>query len=300
MEDLMLREKFKNAADTFIEKIKKNKKCIAAFLMGSVSHDMIWEWSDLHIMLIFDDSYKGEHRYNIIEQDTPILITIDKKSEFVNYLVKTNVADYHFCDISKSTAIFIKDPTLKEYLDDIFYIGDRDREIEMLLGFSGAIYHLNKAEKNFRVKGNSHNAIYFLHQIAGDIAWIEVAKHQLIPERETITQAAELAPELFEKIYYRTIKEPVTDNMIDEIILYCHEYLKENTLEVYRPIISYLQKHGDLENFSMPTRGHGFGINYQWLYRMGIVSMYSEPVKIDKQDEYYKVGYKLNPDFQNI
>ncbi len=301
MENIKLRKSFNNAMERFVEKIKNSRRCLAAFLIGSVSHDLIWEWSDLQILVIFDDSFKGMHhsqsqtRYHIIEEGVPILVDVRRKSEFISYLGSANVADYYFCAISKSTALFINDPTIKDYLEDIFYIGDRDRQGEMLLGFSNAVYYMNKAEKNFRVKKNSENAVFFLLQVAQGIAWLEVAKCRLFPEREIIAQAKKLDPKLFSRIYDRMIYESVTDQMIEEIISINLDYLVSNTKEVYLPILSYLEKWGNLDGFSMPIRPDGFGINFDWLRRMGIAKLEPVPIKIDSQnEEFYRYRYALD------
>lgn len=298
MERPELRARFQKAQDSLSEKFNSDPKCLAAFLVGSMSHDLIWEWSDLEMLMIFDDSYKGASRYCLLEHGVQVVVNISTRSAFKDYLGKTDVSDYWFCALSKSTLLFSKDVTLKEFFQDIFYIGERDREIEMLLGFSQAVYYLNKAEKNFRVKRNSENAIYFLFDLAQGMAWLEVARARLIPERELIAQARQLNPDLFKKIYDPLFSEIMTDEVIDEIIKTCHQYLEENTMEVYRPLISYLQEHGTLEDFSLKTRRHGFGINYQWLYRMGIVERYVEPIKINNQtEEFYQIGYRINEQY---
>lgn len=294
MENTELRVQFNKALDSIIGKFKDEKKCLAGFLIGSMSHDLIWEWSDLEILLIFDDSYQGSSSYHLLEYDIQIILNIRTRSAFREYLASTNVSDYWFCALSKSTFLFCKDITLKEYFEDIFYVGERDREIEMLLGFSNAVYYLNKAEKSFSVKRNIDHALFFIPQIAESIAWLEVAKHRSIPEREIIAQAREMNSEIFNKIYDVLFYQEVTAQLINQILESCHNYLKENTMEVYRPIIAYLKEHGTLKEFSLKTRGHGFGINYNWLYRLGIVDRYIEPVKINNQEEeFYQIGYRI-------
>lgn len=299
MEDLMmqnreLKEKFDVALCSVVEKFKQDKKCLAAFLVGSMSHDLIWEYSDLEILAIYDDSYKGPSNFNLLEHDVQVVVNIRKRNTFKDYLGSADVSDYWFCALSKSTLLFSKELTLKEFFEDIFYIGERDMEIEMLLGFSEAVYYLNKAEKNFRVKRDSPNAIYFLFHLARGIAWLEVARNRLFPEREIIQQASELNPNLFSRIYAPLFYELVTDKIIDEILRTCHKYLEDNTMVVYQRFISYLKEHGTLKDFSMETRKHGFGINYNWLYRMNLVERYVEPIKINNQTtEFYQFGYRL-------
>ena len=293
MENTDFRRQFNAAKDNFITKIKKNKKCLAAFLIGSGSHDLIWEWSDLQILLIFEDGYKFP-KVNLIENDIPIVLDIRTKTNFLQYLASANVADYYFCALSKSTLLFTKDPVIQESFDDIFYIGDRDKEAEMLLGFSSAVWCMNKAEKNFHIKNNIPNTIYFLFQTADAIAWIEVAKHRLFPEREIVAQAKQLNPQLFQKIYDPMIYESITDNMVGEILSTNLCYLKENTEEVYRPVLEYLRKHGNLDKFSMPVRPGGMGIDLLWLYRMGILDRELESTKITAQnDEFFAYKYVL-------
>lgn len=299
MENRDLRAQFEKALDSIVNKFKGDPKCLAAFIIGSMSHDLIWEWSDLQILLIYDDSYKGSNDYYLLENNVQVVINIRKRSSFKSYLESTDVSDYYFCAFSKSTLLFTKDSTLKEYFEDIFYIGDRDREIEMLLGFSEAIYYLNKAQKNFYIKKNSANASFFILQIALGIAWIEVARNRLFPEREVIAQASKLKPKLFQKIYDPLFNKKVTDQIIEGILKNCEDYLKENTIDVYRPIIEYLKEHESLKDFSMKTREHGFGINYDWLYRMGIVDIYGEPIKINNlKEEFFQVGYRLKSSYR--
>ncbi|WP_102399018.1 hypothetical protein [Haloimpatiens massiliensis] len=294
MEKAELRLQFEKALNSIVEKFKSAPKCIAGFLIGSMSHDLIWEWSDLQILLIYDDSYKGCCDYYLLEHNVPVVVNIRKRNSFKTYLESANVSDYFFCALSKSTMLFSKDKILKEYFEDIFYIGDRDREVEMLLGFSEAIYYLNKAQKNFLVKKDSANAAYFMFPLVQGIAWLEVARSRSFPEREIIAQASKLKPELFKKIYEPILNESVTNDMIEKILEECYQYLKDNTMEVYRPIISYLKEHGNLKEFSMKIREHGFGINYDWLYRMGIVDIYAEPIKINNQNiEFFQVGYRI-------
>lgn len=293
MEDVALREKFNRALDSTVNKLQQNKSCLAAFLIGSPSHDSIWEWSDLTIVAIFDNSYTGQYYYYIMENDIPVILDIKEKNEFKTYLAQTNVADYYYCALSKSKILFCKDVALEEYFKESFYISDHEREVEMLLGFSEVVYNLNKVEKNFVVKNNIDNAVYFLIRVANGVSWLEVAKARLFPEREIVAQARLLSPELIGSIYDRLFQGIISPELIQEIIEECHRYLEDNTQGVYRPVINYLNENGSLKDFSMKTRDHGFGIDFLWLCRMGMIGMGTEPIKLEGQpeQEYYQIYF---------
>lgn len=298
MENAELRKQFNIAKDSFIEKIKKNKKCLAAYLYGSLSHDLIFEWSDLQIFLILEDGYKWVSS-GLIENGIDINLNVSTKSKFLEWLASADMTDCDFLALTKSTLLFVRDPVIKESVDEIFYIGDRDREIEMIIGFSQAVYGMNKAEKNFRVKKNIDNAVHFLFIAAEGIAHLEIAKRRLFPEREDMTQLKQLNPELHNKIYGRMLYEIVTESMVSEIIAFIADYLKEHTEEVYRPVLDYLKKHGDLEKFSMPTRKGFYGFDISWLYRRGILEKEIMPTKISSQnDEFFTYKYVMSEQYK--
>lgn len=296
MENSELRERFTAAQEAVAGRLRMNTKVIAAILLGSVSHDRIWEWSDLQILCITEGSYKGPADWHLLENGMPVLLNMRGRNAFLTYLRQTHADDYYYCAVSKGRVLFTKDDLLMEELQEYYRIGDRERETEMLLGFSSAVYYLNKTEKNLLVKRDLPNAAFFAWEIAPAVAWIEVMKRREIPEREIIAQAGRQNPALFEKLYGVLVKEEITEQLLRGVITEAHRYLRENTEEVYRPVLRYLRTHRDLTGFSVDTHDHGFGVNYDWLYRMGITERYPEPVRMDGQAEiYYENRYRLKP-----
>lgn len=294
MENHELRE----CCNAVIENIKgvlwENKNCIAAYLLGSAAHDMVWEWSDIQIELVFDDGYKGKRTYALYEEGRCIYLYIHTLTEFKELIARTDVDSHVWKAFSKGTKLFSKDMMLDELIEEAFLLGEAEIEKELLLCFAGAVYYLNKAEKNFYVKENMENAIYFIPQIAENIACMEVLKRGRIPERELIPQGKQQNPKLFSRIYDPLFVGKVEKEVIESILKNCVQYLEENTNEVYRPILDYLARHGNLEYFQYETRPHGFGINYEWLVRCGIVEHYGilEKVPFIKKPT-YKIGYRL-------
>lgn len=294
MEDSIFREKCNNIIEKITSDLSGNKQCIAAYLLGSFSHDKIWEWSDIQIAVVFDDGYKGKTSYTLIEDGMPVILNIFTLTAFKRFIGTVNTDDFIWKAFSKSRKLFSNDFMLDELFEDAFYIGEVDRQKELLLGFSGAVYYLNKAEKNLYIKENLENAIYFIPQMAENIAWIEIFKNGQIPERELIPQGKRLNPEIFSKIYDPLFECKVDYAVVKGILENCVIYLEENTPMVYQPIIAYLEQHGNLEHFKYETRPHGFGINYEWLVRYGIAERYGISEKIPSfKASVYKLGYRL-------
>lgn len=295
MEDQFLKEKYNRVIEKMKANLYADKQCIAAYLLGSASHDKLWEWSDIQIAVILDDGYKGKMYYTLFEEDMCVALNVYTLSAFKEFIGSIHVDDFMWKAFSKCTKIFSKDLILDELLEEAFYVGEIDKQKEMLLGFSGAVYYLNKAEKNLYIKENLENTIYFIPQIAENIAWIEIFKNKQIPERELIPQGKRLNPEIFSKIYEPLFYKNVDYAIVKGILKDCVSYLECNTRMVYQPVISYLEEHGNLEYFKYETRPHGFGINYEWLVRCGIAERYGIPEKIVfLKNSVYKLGYRLS------
>lgn len=293
MESRELRNKCDRIIQNIGEKLKENKRCIAAYLLGSASHDKLWEWSDIQIAVVLDDGYKENMYYNLLEEEFHIVVNVYTLTAFKAFIGGIHLDDFMWKAFSKCKKIFVKDFLLDELFEEAFYVGDVERQKEMLLGFSGAVYYLNKAEKNLYIKDDVENTIYFIPQIAENIALIEILMNKQIPERELIAQGKKLNGAVFEKIYdplfEGKVSYAVTRNILENVV----SYLKHNTEVVYEPILSYLKKHGNLEYFRYETREHGFGINYEWLVRCGIVERYGIPEKISFLNQAERLGYRM-------
>lgn len=293
MEYRTLKERCDHIIETMKERLYADKRCIAAYLLGSASHDTLWEWSDIQIAVVLDDDYKGKRYMTLLEEEMRVALNVYTLSAFKQFIGTVRVEDFLWKAFSKGTKLFSKDFILDELLDEAFEIGEIDRQKEMLLCFSGAVYYLNKAEKNFFIKGNSENAVYFIPQIAENIALMEIFENKRIPERELIPQGKRLNGAVFEKIYDPLFSGKADDTVIKSILEHCAAYLMSRTEQVYQPVLSYLKEHGSLEGFRYETRPHGFGINYEWLVRCGIAERYGIPERISFLKHAQTCGYRM-------
>ena len=294
MENQTLREQCNAIIERISDRLYHDGKCIAAYLLGSFSHDAIWEWSDIQVEAVYDDDYRGKTVYRLYEDGMCVVLNLHTLTRFRTFIGNGNVDDFLWKAFSKGRKLFSKDSLLDELFDDAFHIGALDRQREMLLGFSGAVYYLNKAKKNLYVKENLENTIYFIPQLVENIAWMEIFKAGQIPEREVIPQGRRINPEIISLIYDPLYEKGADREVAKAILERCAEYLKEHTKSVYQPVIQYLREHGNLEGFKYGTRPHGFGINYEWLVRCGLAERYGILEKATVlHREICRLGYRM-------
>jgi predicted nucleotidyltransferase len=51
-----IQELYTQALDSLIEKVKRDPYIVAAILLGSLSHDVVWEKSDIDLMLVTEET----------------------------------------------------------------------------------------------------------------------------------------------------------------------------------------------------------------------------------------------------
>jgi len=285
MNNRKVTDMFEQALESLLSKLQGNKKCQAIILYGSMSHDRVTEHSDLSLLAIFSETYKGPRNQYLIEYDVRVNLMLWTVNEFRDFLKKADCQHYLFCALSKAKILYSTLEGLQDMLEESLYIGKKDSQLKMLLSFSSAVYNLEKAEKN---------TLYFCTHIPEEIALIVIARQQLIPEREIIKQAKLYEPDIFDAVYTPLFKNTVTYQLLDDILQQTVRFLEECTESIYRPVLDHLMKNGNLDDFYVPKNNHGYGINLNWLIRVGLAEQYITPIQIDNQKElYYRLSYRL-------
>src|SRR5436305_10021920 len=69
MADVTVKQRFADALDALVEDVKADRSVLAAILCGSLSHDTVWEKSDIDLALITIDDKKVESAHLALNAD---------------------------------------------------------------------------------------------------------------------------------------------------------------------------------------------------------------------------------------
>jgi predicted nucleotidyltransferase len=61
MEDI--KQRYLDAVDSFIDKLRDDQNVIAVILCGSLSYDKVWEKSDIDLTVVVRDQQLNSHSY---------------------------------------------------------------------------------------------------------------------------------------------------------------------------------------------------------------------------------------------
>src|SRR5262245_56305447 len=151
----IIKARYQAALESFVEKVRLDSYIIAAILGGSLSHDTVWEKSDIDILLVGRSEKVRERNYYLIEDGIYIHAWLMSRSRFKEQIERALQSSFFHSYFSKSTLLFSTDETISQYYENIQHLGARDRELQLLRAGSSVLPILAKAEKWLYVKNDA-------------------------------------------------------------------------------------------------------------------------------------------------
>ena len=299
-----IRKKYDDALNGFIEQVKEDKSITAALLFGSLVNGVVWEKSDIDLVLITNDPKTPIKDYWLMDEDIKIQVTVFTRNQFIRYQQKSLQDSNLHHVLTTSKVLFSNDPSLNEFIESMKNIGKRDFELGLLQIVSMVIGDLEKAEKYLFVIDDVIQSYLFITRLLDNLAKTIVMLNNEIPGREAVEQAMQYEPELFQTIYSDVILEKTNKEKLEKILTKIRQYLEKNTRDIFNPIIDYLKKESTFRsvtdiarhlNDRLETRWWqiaGVGIG-DWLVEQGLFEKIPCPVRLTLRSikEVQEIGY---------
>lgn len=241
---------FRDALSRFVDKIKQDDQVIAAILLGSLSYDQVWEKSDIDLKLIVHDQKLKAGYACFVENEVPINASIQTRNDFKRWMERSVSGSFNQSMLVRSTLLFTKDASIPEYFEQIRYVGERDRQLQLQRLGCHALGMMAKAEKWLYVKGDAAYSAFWLIKMADVLAQMEVLLHADVPMREAILQALDYNPEFFRQVYTEMVCGPMTEPKIRSAIDSTNHYLNARAEKLFQPILAYLKEEADIRTVS--------------------------------------------------
>jgi hypothetical protein len=237
---------FRESLSQFVEKIRQDEQIIAAVLFGSLSYDQVWEKSDIDLKLIVHDQKLKNSYVCFVENDVPINASIQTRNEFKRWMERSVSGSFQQSMLVRSTLLFTKDASITEYFEEIRYVGERDRQIQLQRLGCHVLSLLAKSEKWLYVKQDAAYSAFWLIKMVDVLAQIEVLLQAEVPSREAVQQALSYNPDFFRKVYTELVCELVTEPKVRAAIELVNYYLNERAELLFNPVLAYLKEEGDI------------------------------------------------------
>ena len=288
------RARFEAALGRLIDEVREDNHILAAILCGSLSHDDVWDKSDIDLVLICTDDRKTKtHGVALVEDDINVHATVQPRGEFRRHLEASVRNTFEHSLLAKGRLLFSRDPSIDAMFQEIHAIGARDSRVQAMHSAQQALATLYKARKWYEIKDDPAYTALWILVTARALAEVEVGLAGEIVDREALIAALRLNPALFQPIYSDLLQQPVTREALTTALQAIDAYLEPQAAELFAPIIDYLDEAGG-EPRSCTAISHHFLRHYdmhyviiacEWLSDIGVIEKASTPVKLTTRSQ---------------
>ena len=285
------RARFTAALGDLVEMLKTDRAILAALLGGSLAHDMVWEGSDIDLVLITVDDKKIESGTMCLDADgVNVHAILLPRVEFRRIVEGTLRNSFMHSFLAKGRLLYTHDPTIETFVATLTGIGRRDRDIQMMSAATGALGSIYKAHKWFLTRGDlDYTALWILYA-ATSLAQVEVIGAGLLADREVIPQALKLNPSFFKTIYTDLLNTRKSRANVKGALDALDEYVETRSRSLFAPILEYLVEVREArscreieEHFKRTLGIEGVSVACEYLADRKVIGRAATPVHLTKK-----------------
>ena len=286
-----LQQKYTAALDALVAQIQEDRSILAAVLCGSLSHDTVWEKSDIDLVLVTIDDRKVQSSSLALYADgVNVHANLVPRTEFRRTVEGSVRNSFVHSLLTKGRLLYTHDPTIADLCATLSSIGARDTEVQLLRAATSALPSIDKAHKWFVTRGDlDYTALWILYA-ATPLARIEVIGRRLLADREVIPQALALNPEFFKLIYVDLLNARKTRRAVQEALEAADRYIADREASLFAAVIDYLRDAGEARSatdieayFTRNLDVSGVIGACEYLADRGVIGKAATPVHLTKK-----------------
>jgi predicted nucleotidyltransferase len=286
-----IQKKFTEALDHLIAQVKEDRSILAAILCGSLSHDTVWEKSDIDLALVTIDDKKVEKAsVALYAGGVNVHAFLLPRTEFRKIVEGAVRNSFMHALLAKGRLLYTHDETIADLCAGLHQIGERDRQVQLLAAGTQALGPIDKARKWFVTRGDlDYTALWMLYA-ATPLARIEVIGARLLADREVIPQAMKLNPTFFQTVYVDLLNTKKTRKSVQAALEAIDGYLAQRAAALFGPVLDHLREVGEARS-STEIESHfernfdvkGVTAACEYLADQGLIGKASTPLQLTKK-----------------
>src|SRR6185436_3592427 len=155
MDNGAIQRKFNAALDALVEQIKNDRSILAVILCGSLSHDVVWEKSDIDLILVTIDDRKVEQSSLPLYADgVNVHANLLPRAVFRKAIDGSLHNSFVHALVAKGRLLYTHDDTIAELCRRTTDIGARDTEVQLMSAAMHALTSIYKAHKWLITRGD--------------------------------------------------------------------------------------------------------------------------------------------------
>ncbi len=239
-------ERFARAVDALATGLREDRSVLAAILCGSLSHDTVWEKSDVDLVLVtIDDPKVKEQSVSLYADGVNVHALLLPRSGLRKVVEGELRNSFMHSFLAKGRLLYTHDETIPDMLASLRDIGERDTHVQLLRTAMWALPYVYKARKFLHTRGDLDYTATWLLGAATALARVEVLAAGLIADREVLPQAHKLNPEFFDEVYIGLLNTKKTPATVKRALAAIEEYLASRAPKLFGLILEHLAEAGE-------------------------------------------------------
>jgi predicted nucleotidyltransferase len=284
-------QQFTKALDALVDPIKGDRSILAAILCGSLSHDTVWEKSDIDLMLVTIDDKKVERVDRALYADgVNVHALLVPRAEFRRIVEGSARNSFIHSLLTKGRLLYTHDQTVAHLCARLAEMGDRDLQLQLLRAATAAMPPIYKAHKWFITRGDlDYTALWILYA-ATPLAQVEVISAGQLVDREVIPQAVKLNPAFFRAVYADLLNTKKTFKGVKKTLDAIDAYMARRAPSLFGPVIDHLREVGEARScteidahFQRNFDVRGVTTACEYLADQGLLGKAATPVRLTKK-----------------
>src|SRR4051812_20107991 len=101
-------QRYEEALESLLEKLRRDPYVLAVILVGSMSHDTVWEKSDIDLCVVAQEGKHRERSFSLVEEGISIHAWLVTRSEFRKAMEGSVGSSFMHSLMSKGRMLFTR------------------------------------------------------------------------------------------------------------------------------------------------------------------------------------------------
>lgn len=282
---------FEDALLALVEQIKRDRSILAAILCGSLSHDTVWEKSDIDLVLVtIDDPKVPSSGLALDSNGVNVHVCLMPRTKFRQTVEGSIRQSFIHSLLAKGKLLYTHDPSIDGLFARLAESGERDLQLQLLETATSALPAIYKAHKWFVTRRDLEYTALWILYAANPLAKIEVIGRGLLADREVLPQALQLNPAFFKTVYIDLLNSRKSAKNVQAALDAVDAYVAERATSLFGLVIEYLDEireaRSSCEIDSHFERNHGIGgvtTACEYLADQGLIGKAALPTRLTKK-----------------
>ena len=291
MSPTFLELRFATALEALVAQLREDRSILAAILCGSLSHDTVWERSDLDLLLVTVDGRTADtHSIALSADSINTHAALMTRSSFRAIVEGAQHNSFMHALVAKGRLLYTHDESIARLCARLTEVGERDARLQAMRAAIESFSCIDKAHKWLVTRRDLDYTALWILFAAESLARIEVIEHGLIADREVLPRALELNPPFFSLVYTAMLNQQKTAAAVNGALEAIDRYVADRVDRLFEPLLTYLRDAGEARSateieshFSRNIGIAGMTMACEYLAAAGRVGKASLPVRLTRQ-----------------